>query len=73
MTLHDSTYQYLKPTHDQMRAMEALRAAAAIYSGVLETLLPDGDDKDHVLRLHRTTAMWANVVVTRFPDGTPRP
>jgi hypothetical protein len=39
---------------------------------VLEVELPDGPDKAHTIRNHRTTAMWANVAVTRLPDGTPR-
>jgi hypothetical protein len=35
-------------------------------------LLPDGPDKTFVIRAHRSNAMWANVAITRLPDGTPR-
>jgi hypothetical protein len=38
----------------------------------LEALLPDGPDKTFVIRAHRSNAMWANVAITRLPDGTPR-
>ena len=38
----------------------------------LEALLPDGPDKTFVIRNHRSNAMWANVAITRLPDGTPR-
>ena len=37
-----------------------------------ETFLPDGPDKTFALRNHRTTAMWANIAVTREADGSPR-
>jgi hypothetical protein len=70
--MHPSTYEYLKPTDDQMKRMEALREAARVYGDVLEHLLPDGPDKTFVIRAHRSNAMWANVCVTRLPDGTPR-
>lgn len=72
MSLHPSTYEYLKPTESQINAMAAVRTAAAEYSKVLEALLPDGPDKTFILRAHRSNAMWANVSITRLPDGTPR-
>jgi hypothetical protein len=64
-------YDYLKPTEEQMEAMERLRDAAAVYAAALDTL-PDGPDKTWIIRNHRTTAMWANVAITRQPDGSPR-
>jgi hypothetical protein len=39
---------------------------------VLDAELPDGPDKTFVVRNHRSNAMWANVSITRLPDGTPR-
>ena len=71
--MHHATYAYLMPTDDQMARMERLRAAAKSYSEVLETELPDGPDKDYVIRGHRSNAVWANIAVTRLPDGAPRP
>jgi hypothetical protein len=70
--MHPSTYEYLKPTEDQIEAMAKVRAAAKSYNDVLDEVLPDGPDKTFVIRAHRSNAMWANVAITRLPDGTPR-
>jgi len=64
-------YDHLKPSDEQIETMDLLREAAASYADVLDTL-PDGPDKTWCIRNHRTTAMWANVAVTRQPDGSPR-
>ena len=72
MALHLSTYEYLKPTDEQVARMQRVREAARAYSDVLERELPDGPDKTFVLRAHRSNAMWANVSITRHPDGSPR-
>ena len=72
MPLHESTFEYLKPTHEQIAKMARLREAAAVYAGVLDSELPDGPDKTFVLRAHRSNAMWVNVAITRHPDGAPR-
>ncbi len=70
--MHKSTYEYLKPTDTQIAAMARVREAARIYGELLEAELPEGPDKTFVIRAHRTNAMWANVAITRHPDGTPR-
>lgn len=70
--MHPSTYEYLKPTDQQIEQMARVRAAAKAYSDVLEAELPDGPDKTFVIRNHRSNAMWANVAITRQPDGAPR-
>ena len=70
--MHDSTYEYLKPTDQQLEQMARVRAAAKAYGEVLQAELPDGPDKTFVIRGHRSNAMWANVAITRLPDGTPR-
>ena len=72
MSMHPSTYEYLKPTDDQLEAMAKVRSAAKAYGDALEALLPDGPDKTFVIRAHRSNAMWANVAITRQPDGSPR-
>ena len=72
MPLHGSTFSYLRPTEAQLAQMEQVRNAAAVYAAVLEGMLPDGPDKDFILRTHRSNAMWANVAITRHSDGTPR-
>ena len=72
MKLHPTTFEYMKPTEQQLADMAALRKAAADYSVILMNLLPDGPDKTFILRAHRANAMWVNVAVTRQADGTPR-
>lgn len=70
--MHTSTFQYLRPTPKQLAAMEIVRDAAAVFATVLELNVPEGADKDHCIRLLRDAGMWANVAITRKPDGTPR-
>jgi hypothetical protein len=70
--MHESTYEYFKPTDAQIETMTKMRSAAKAYGEALEALLPDGPDKTFVIRAHRSNAMWANVAITRLPDGTPR-
>ena len=72
MSLHSSTYEYLKPTDEQVKQMSIVRAAAKAYSDILEGVLPDGPDKTFVIRAHRANAMWANIAITRQADGSPR-
>jgi hypothetical protein len=71
-TLHPSTFEYLKPTDDQVFAMADLRSASKSYAEYVDAHLPDGADKTYILRRIRETAMWINVAVTREADGTPR-
>lgn len=72
MPLHPSTFEYLKPTEAQIVRMSRLRIAAREYAAELQKWLPEGPDKTFILRAHRANAMWANVAITRLPDGTPR-
>lgn len=67
-----TTFDYLKPTDKQVERMARVREAASIFGEILDLELPDGPDKTFTLRNHRTTAMWANVAITRLTDGTPR-
>ena len=70
--MHSSTFEYLKPTEDQIEQMNKVRTAARAYCDVLQEILPDGPDKTFIIRNHRSNAMWCNVAITRLPDGTPR-
>lgn len=70
--MHSTTYEYLKPTDAQVSTMPRVRAAAKAFNDVLDAELPDGPDKTFVIRAHRSNAMWANVAITRQPDGAPR-
>lgn len=72
MEPHNSTFDYLKPTDDQVATMQRVREAAKAFAEVLAAELPDGPDKTFAIRNHRTTAMRANIAITRQPDGSPR-
>ena len=73
MTLMSSNaFDYVKPNQNQSAQMNILRSAAKLYATQLERLLPDGPDKTYTLRKLREVAMWANVCITRQPDGSPR-
>lgn len=70
--LHESTFEYLKPTDDQVATMAKARAATKTFATELEAILPDGPDKTVIMRQIRDVGFWANVTITRLPDGTPR-
>ena len=70
--MHPSTFEYLKPTDDQLELMNLVREATKSYCTFLEHALPDGPDKTFIIRNIRSNAMWANVTITREADGTPR-
>lgn len=70
--MHSSTFEYLKPTDDQVAQMSVAREAAKAYAAVLTDVIPDGPDKTYLLRKLREVAVWANIAITRQPDGSPR-
>jgi len=70
--MHLSTFNYLKPTDDQVESMAEARAKFRMLADDIDRLLPDGPDKTYVLRKLRECAMWVNVAITRHADGSPR-
>ncbi len=72
MPLHESTFEYLKPTDDQLTNMSIVRQAGLAYAKALDAMIPDGPDKTYALRKFREVTMWANIAITRQPDGSPR-
>ena len=72
MTLHTSTFEYLKPTEEQLDAISYVRGAFAEFSAAIDAHIPDGPDKTYLMRQLRDCAMWANIAITRNPDGSPR-
>lgn len=70
--MHPSTFDYFSPSQEQVRSMQRLRDAAKIFCDVIEFEVPDGPDKTYIIRKFREVAMWANISITRHPDGTPR-
>lgn len=71
-TLHESTFSYLMPTPGQKLVMEAARSAFANLAAHLDDIVPSGPDKTFMFRNLRDCAMWANIAITRNPDGSPR-
>lgn len=72
MQLHPSTFEYLKPTDQQVEDMQQSRKAFKEFAGELDELIPDGPDKTFIMRKLRDVAMWVNVAITRQSDGGPR-
>jgi hypothetical protein len=70
--MHPTTFEYLKPTDEQLERMAVMRAAFTKFVNEVDYLLPNGADKTYVIRKLRECAMWANVSITRDSDGTPR-
>lgn len=70
--MHPSTFEYLKPTDEQLAQMSAFRSEASDFAKTIEGLIPDGPDKTYIMRKFREVCMWANVAITRQPDGAPR-
>jgi hypothetical protein len=72
MDLHPSTFEYLRPSDEQVAVMGQARALSKEYAEEIAALLPDGADMTYILRRIRETAMWINVAITREADGSPR-
>jgi hypothetical protein len=72
MALHSSAFDYVKPTESQLDQMAEVRMHFVEFARYLDGALPDGPDKNCVLRQLRDCAMWSNVTLIRTADGTPR-
>jgi len=72
MSIHPSTFEYLKPSDAQIEVMNHLRKVTADYAAQLDQALDSGPDKTYILRRVRETAFWINVALTRNSDGSPR-
>lgn len=70
--LHSSTFEYLKPTEAQMTQMASVRQEFKEFTERIDNLIPNGPDKTFLFRQLRDCSMWANVAITRLPDGSPR-
>jgi hypothetical protein len=70
--MHASTFEYLKPTDEQLATMAEVRQNFKDFVETIESDIPDGPDKTYLIRKLRECAMWANVAITRQPDGSPR-
>jgi hypothetical protein len=67
-----TTFDYLKPTDEQLEMMTACRQRFTDLGSFLTLTLPEGPDKTYLMRKLREVAMWANITITRQPNGAPR-
>ena len=72
MPLHSTSFEYLKPTDEQLMIIDEVRGRFKEFAIYLNDTLPDGPDKTFIMRSLRDIGMWANVCITRNPDGSPR-
>jgi hypothetical protein len=52
--------------------MSSVRANFTSVAFFIDAALPEGPEKTYIMRHLRGCAMWANVALTRNPDGSPR-
>jgi hypothetical protein len=69
--IHDTTFSYLQPTFEQTEVMDQGGEGFRQLTELLDRIIPEGPDKEHINRLLRTAAMWTNVAITLHEDGTP--
>jgi hypothetical protein len=72
VTVAPSTFEYFKPTEKQLEDMAIVRSKFMELTFGIDGFIPEGPDKTYLIRKLRECAMWANVAITRLPDGTPR-
>lgn len=70
--MHPSTFDDVQPSQAQINRMSTVRDRFTNFAKELELLLPEGPDKTYLMRKLREIGMWANVTITRLPDGSPR-
>jgi hypothetical protein len=72
MDMNESLFDYLKPTNEQMLAMNGLRESYAELLSMIEQAVPDGAYRMLAVRALEESGMWANKGITRDNDGSPR-
>lgn len=72
MSLDRTTFEYLKPTDEQINQMAGMRAATAEFASLVERNVPAGPDRTYIIRKIREVGMWINVAITRDENGVPR-
>jgi len=70
--LHRTTFAAVTPSDSQKRDMEIVREAFATLAAAVLKTVPNGPDRTYLIRQLRECCMWANVAITRHPDGSPR-
>jgi hypothetical protein len=70
--MHPSTFQYLKPSAQQLKLMEHLREEVAHLYAEIDKHMPEGRYKSLAITKLEECAMFVNKGITREGDGTPR-
>jgi hypothetical protein len=70
--MHPTTFEYLKPTDEQIDTLTILRANFKRTADLIESVIPEGRYRRLAITALEEAAMWANKGVTRDSDGTPR-
>jgi hypothetical protein len=70
--MHSSTFQYLKPSPQQIAEMSAVRVGFEAIYATIDAFVPEGRYKAMAISKLEEAAMFANKGVTRDSDGTPR-
>jgi hypothetical protein len=65
-------FEYAEPTIKQRAEMQFVRDGFSELAGTILVHVPEGPDRTYLLRKLRECGMWANVAITRNPDGSPR-
>jgi hypothetical protein len=71
--MHQSTFQYLRPSDEQVETMTVVRRAFERIYAHVDALVPEGRYKALTITALEQAAMWANKGITRESDGAPRP
>jgi len=67
-----ATFEYLKPSDEQIERMALLRKAFTDLVVLIEGTVPASADRTYAIRELRTASMWLNVAITRNQEGGPR-
>lgn len=72
MAMHETTFEYLKPSDEQISTMGDLREAFAELVEKIEAKVPESRYRSLAVTALEEAAMWVNKAITRHGDGKPR-
>lgn len=70
--MHETTFEYLKPSDAQIAEMGVLREAFAELTEKIEKRVPESRYRSLAITELEAAAMWTMKAITRQGDGTPR-
>ena len=72
MPLHETSFQYLRPSPEQIIVMGDVRKAYEVLYAAIDELVPEGRYKSLAITELEASAMFANKGIVRYSDGEPR-